>query len=65
MSYWKEFLKQFKEQKGRFLGTLLGTFGVKLLGNILTGNWIWRPCYGNKEGRRISRAGYGSKDLRF
>ena len=44
---------------------LLGTLGVSVLGNILTGNWIWRPCYGNKEGRRISRAGYGSKDLRF
>ena len=44
---------------------LLGTLGVSVLGNILTGNWIWRPCYGIKEGRRISRAGYGSKDLRF
>ena len=44
---------------------LLGTLGVSVFGNILTGNGIWRPCYWNKEGRRISRAGYGSKDLRF
>ena len=44
---------------------LLGTLGVSVFGNILTGNWIWTPCYGNKEEKRISRAGPGSKDLRF
>ena len=26
-----------KEQKGRFLGMLLGTLGASLLGNLLTG----------------------------
>ena len=28
---------EVKEQKGRFLGMLLGTLGASLLGNLLTG----------------------------
>ena len=39
-----------KEQKGGFLSMLLGTLGASLLGNMLAG-------------KRINRAGYGSKDL--
>ena len=39
-----------KEQKGGFLSMLLRTLGASLLGNMLAG-------------RRINRAGYGSKDL--
>ena len=30
------FKNEAKEQKGRFLGMLLGTLGVSLLGNLLT-----------------------------
>ena len=50
-----------KEQKGRFLGMLLGTLGASLLGSILTGKGIVRACYRNKEGKEIVRAGYGNK----
>ena len=55
-----------KEQKGRYLGMLLGTLGASLLGNMLTGKGMLRAGYGNKyfqskEGKGILRAGYGSK----
>ena len=50
-----------KEQKGRFLGILLGTLGASLLGNLLTGKGILRAGYVNKEGKGILRAGYGSE----
>ena len=33
---------QVKEQKGRFLGMLLGTLGASLLGNLLIGKGIYR-----------------------
>ena len=33
---------EVKDQKGRFLSTLLGTLGATLLGNLLTGNGIYR-----------------------
>ena len=49
-----------KEQKGGFLGMLLGTLGASLLGNILAGKGMLRTGYGNKEGKGILRAGYGS-----
>ena len=49
-----------KEQKGGFLGKLLGTLGATLLGNVLTGKGILRADYGNKERKGILRAGYGS-----
>ena len=45
-----------KEQKGGFLGMLLGTLQASLLGK-----GILRAGYGNKEGKGILRAGYGSK----
>ena len=53
-----------KEQKGRFLGMLLGRFIASLLGNMSAGKGI------NRAGEEIIRAGYGSKlpsikDLRF
>ena len=45
-----------KEQKGGFLGMLLGTLGASLLGDILTGKWI------NRAGEGIVRTGYGNKN---
>ena len=51
-----------KEQKGGFLGMLLGTLGASLLGNMLTGKGVLTTGYGNKEGKGILRAGYGSKE---
>ena len=36
-----------KEQKGGFLSMLLGTLGISLLGNVLTGKGIARAGYGN------------------
>ena len=43
-----------KEQKGRFLSMLLGTLGVTLLGNLLTGKGIARAG----SGKGIVRASY-------
>ena len=43
-----------KEQKGRFLSMLLGTLGVTLLGNLLSGKGIERAG----SGKGIVRAGY-------
>ena len=50
-----------KEQKGRFLGMLLGTLRASLLGNILTGKRILKAANGNKQGKGILRAGFGFK----
>ena len=50
-----------KEQKGGYLGTLLGTLGAILLGNMLTEKRILRVGYGNKVEKGILRAGYESK----
>ena len=36
-----------KEQKGGFLSMLLGTLGVSLLGNLLSGKGLTRADYGN------------------
>ena len=44
-----------KEQKGRFLGMLLGALGASLVGNILTSKRI------NRVGEGTVRAGYGNK----
>ena len=44
---------EIKEQKGRFLSTLVGTLGASLLGNLLTGKGV------NKKGKGIHRAGEG------
>ena len=56
-----------KEQKGGFLSMLLGTSGVSLLGNLLTGKGILRAGSGRplssslkeKKGKRILRSGSG------
>ena len=37
------------EQKGGFLGMLLGTLGASLLGNMLTGKGTLRAGYGSKK----------------
>ena len=44
-----------KEQKGRFLGMLLGALGASLVGNILTSKRI------NRVGEGTVRAGYENK----
>ena len=41
----KTIKNESKEQKGGFLGTLLGTLGASLLGNMLTGKGILRAGY--------------------
>ena len=46
---------EVKGQKGGFLSILLGTLGVSLLGNLLTGKGIKRA------GEQIVRAGYGNE----
>ena len=38
-----------KDQKGGFLGILLGTLGASLLGYISTGKRIIKAAYGSKE----------------
>ena len=38
-----------KKQKDRFLEILIGTLGVSLLGNMLTGKGIVRAGYGNNK----------------
>ena len=59
---------EIKEQKGRFLSILLGTFGASLLGNLLTGKGTYRAGKGkeiNRAGEGIVRAGYGNMDFSF
>ena len=47
-----------KEQKGGFLGMLLGTLGASLLGNLLTSNGIIRAGEGTvRAGEGTIRAG--------
>ena len=50
-----------KEQKGGFLGMLLGTLGAILLGNMLAGKGVVRAGSGNKKGKGILRSGFGNK----
>ena len=57
-------IKNETEQKGGFLGMLLGTLGASLLGNLLTGKGIVRAGSRNKKGKGnkgkwIVRAGTG------
>ena len=40
---------------------LLGTLGASVLGNMLQEKGMLRASYGNREGKRIARAGYGNK----
>ena len=53
---------EVKEQKGGFLSMLLGTLRASLLGNLLTGKWIYRAGKGKRivrAGEVIVRAGHG------
>ena len=53
---------EVKEQKGGFLGMLLGTLGASLLGNILTGKGAFhagKEIHGAGKGKGIYRAGEG------
>ena len=54
----KTIKNKIKEQKGGFLGMLLGTLRASLLGNLLLGKGIVRAGSGNKKGKGIVRAGY-------
>ena len=50
-----------KEQKGGFLGTLLGTLGASLLGNLLTGTGTVRAGEGTfRAGKGTITAGEGT-----
>ena len=58
------FQNEVKEQKGGFLSTLLGTLGVSLLGDLLTGKEIYRARKGKgpiatSQRGGINRAGEG------
>ena len=55
----KTIKNETKEQKGGFLGTLLGTLRASLLRNLLTGKGILRAGSGNKKGIGILRADSG------
>ena len=51
---------EIKEQKGGYLGMLLGTLGTSLLGNLLTGKGAFHARKRvNKKGKGIHRAGEG------
>ena len=51
LSKWvtKTIKNETKEQKGGFLGMLLGTLGASLLGKMLTGKRIARAGYQKRE----------------
>ena len=55
----KTIKNETKEQKGGFLGMLLGTLGASLLRNILAEKGIVRAGY--SYGKGIVRAGCGNK----
>ena len=57
----KTIKNETKEQKGGFLGTLVGTLRSILLGNLLSMKGILRAGSGNKKGKGILRAGYGKE----
>ena len=62
--YWRvteRIRNETKEQKGGFLGMLLGSLGASLLGNLLVEKVIVRAGSGNKKGKGIVRAGYGNE----
>ena len=54
----KKIKNETKGQKEGFLSMLLGTLGVILLGNFLSGKGIVRADSGNKKGKGNIRAGY-------
>ena len=57
----KTIKNDINEQKGGFLGMLLGSLGASLLGNMLAEKRIVRAGSGNKNGKGIVRAGYGKE----
>ena len=57
----KTIANETKEQKGGFLGILLGTLGASLLRNMLAVECIVTAGYGDK-GQGIVRAGYSSRE---
>ena len=64
-----ESIKKETKEKGGFLGTLVGTLGSILLGNLLSGKGIVRAGYShslspashNNQSQGITRVGYRSK----
>ena len=57
----KKIANETKEQKGGFLGILLGTLGASLLRNMLAAECIVTAGYGDK-GQGIVRDGYSSRE---
>ena len=57
----KTIKNETKEQKGGFLGTLVGTLGSILLRNLLSGIQFVRAGSGNKKGKGIVRTGNGKE----
>ena len=57
----KKIANETKEQKGGFLGILLGTLGASLLRNMLAVECIVTAGYGDK-GQGIVRAGCSSRE---
>ena len=51
-----------KEQNGGIFGMFLGTLGVSLLGNLLTGKGFVRAGSGNNKGKYVVIAGYCNKN---
>ena len=54
---------QAKEQKGGFLGMLLGTLAAGVLGKMLARRGIVIAGSGNKKRKGIVKAGYGMKQI--
>ena len=57
----KTIKNETKDQKGRFLGTPVGTKGSILLENLLSGKGIAGASSVNKKAKRIVRASYGKE----
>ena len=57
----KTITNETKEQKGGFLGMLLGSLGASLLGNLLSGKGIVRAGFTNNKRKGIVRAGSGKE----
>ena len=57
----KTIKNETKEQKGGFLGMLLGTLGFRFLGNMLAGKGIVRAGSRKKKGKGIVGARYENK----
>ena len=55
----KQFNYEPKEQRGGFLGMLLGTLGASLLGDVLSKDLSGKGVI--RDGEGTIRAGYGSK----